>query len=68
MLTSQNLGLSETVGEMGAAVCVDFLKVDQILNGIKMIKDHYPQYSQAAVAFYEKTSNFETMKEIVENL
>ena len=68
MLTSQNLGLSETVGTAKAAVCVDFLNVDQILEGIKEIKDNYSHYSKAALSFYEGTSNFEKIKEVIENI
>lgn len=68
MLTSQNLGLSETVGIAKAAVCVDFLNVDQILNGIREIKNNYVHYSKAALSFYAGTSNFEKIKAIIENI
>lgn len=68
MLTSQNIGLTETVGAANAAVCVDFLDVEQIANGIKKIKENHEAYSKAAIEFYEGTSNFETIKEIVKEL
>lgn len=68
MLVSQNIGLSETVGAVGAAVCVDFLNVEQIAKGITIIRDNYSDYSKAATAFYNGTSNYETMKEIVNNI
>ena len=68
MLTSQNLGLTETVGVANAAVCVDFLDVEQIAEGIKQIKNNYEFYSKSAIDFYEGTSNFETIKEIVKEL
>ena len=68
MLTSQNLGLTETVGAANAAVCVDFLDVNQIADGIKKIKANHEFYSKSAIAFYEETSNFETIKEIVNEL
>lgn len=68
MLTSQNIGLTETVGAANAAVCVDFQDVSQIVNGIKTIKDNYELYSKSAIEFYDGTSNFETIKEIVKGL
>ncbi|MBE6934674.1 MAG: glycosyltransferase family 4 protein [Ruminococcaceae bacterium] len=68
MLTSQNLGLTETVGVAKAGVCVDFLSVDQIIAGIKEIKENYHSYSAAATAFYEETSNVEKIKEIIESI
>lgn len=68
MLTSQNIGLLETVGVAKAAVCVDFHNVDQIVAGIEKIKGEYSCYSAAARAFYEGTSNYETIKEIAENI
>ena len=68
MLTSTNLGLTETVGAANAAVCVDFLDVKQIAEGINKIKSNYELYSKSAIDFYEGTSNFETIKEIVKEL
>lgn len=68
MLASQNLGLSETVGKDKAAVCVDFLNINQIIDGIKEIKENYSNYSKASREFYEKTSNIEKIKEIIENI
>ena len=68
MLTSTNLGLTETVGAANAAVCVDFLDVKQIAEGINKIKSNYELYSKSAIDFNEGTSNFETIKEIVKEL
>ena len=68
MLTSTNIGLTETVGAANAAVCVDFLDVNQIAEGINKIKSNYEFYSKSAIDFYEGTSNFETIKEIVKEL
>jgi len=68
MITSQNIGLTETVGVANAAVCVDFLDVEQIAEGIKKIKNDYEFYSKSAIDFYEGTSNFEMIKEIVKEL
>ena len=68
MLTSTNIGLTETVGAANAAVCVDFLNVEQIAEGINKIKSNYELYSKSAIDFYEGTSNFETIKKIVGEL
>ena len=68
MLTSTNIGLTETVGAANAAVCVDFLDVKQIAEGINTIKSNYELYSKGAIDFYDGTSNFETIKEIVKEL
>lgn len=68
MLTSTNIGLTETVGTANAAVCVDFCNVQQIANGIDTIKKNYDFYSNSAKNFYDGTSNFETIKKIVDEL
>lgn len=68
MLTSQNIGLTETVGRFGAAECVDFNDVKQIEIGIKKIKDNYNSYVNNAYKFYNHTDNFETIKTIIEGI
>lgn len=68
MIVSNNIGLTETVGVSNAAVCVDFFNIEQIANGIKTIKSNYSFYAQSAIDFYEGTSNFETIKRIVDEL
>ena len=52
ILASQNIGLTETVGAAGAAVCVDFRNVREIVNGISKIRDDYRNYSIKAERFY----------------
>lgn len=68
MITSSNIGLTETVGRANAAICVDFGNVSQIAAGINTIKENYGFYSQSAIDFYEGTSNYETIKKVVEEL
>lgn len=68
MITSSNIGLTETVGRANAAICVDFCDAAQIADGINTIKENYDFYSKAAVDFYEGTSNYETMKKVVDEL
>lgn len=68
MVTSSNIGLTETVGRANAAICVDFCDVGQIADGINAIKENYDFYSQSAIDFYERTSNYETMKKVVAGL
>lgn len=68
MLTSENIGLTETVGQAGAGECVDFSDVDKIARGIKKILKNQAVYAQNARRFYDETDNFKTIKMIVERL
>lgn len=68
MITSENIGLSETVGEFGAAVCVDFLDVEQIVCAVKKIRDDHQTYSDNAKKFYYLIDNFNTIKKVINNL
>lgn len=61
MLTSDNIGLSETVGAEGAAECVDFREVNQVKNGLLTIINGYTQYSKCAKKFYHMSDNRETI-------
>ena len=65
MITSSNIGLIETVGQAGAAECVDFNDVNAIAEGISKILINQKVYSDNAVKFYESTNNIEEMKKIV---
>lgn len=68
MITSSNIGLNETIGRANAAICVDFCDIGQIVDGINAIKKNYDFYSKSAIDFYEGTSNYETMKKVVDEL
>lgn len=68
MLTSLNVGLTETVGEIGAAECVDFSSPEEIALGLKKIFANIEEYSMCARKFYEQTNNENTFKEIVKYL
>lgn len=68
MLTSDNIGLVETVGAAGAAECVDFLNINSLRDGLKRILDYYQQYSDNAKAFYNMTDNEKTMRTICQEL
>ena len=65
MVTSNNIGLIETVGQAGAAECVDFSDVDKIATAIKKILKNQAVYAENARKFYNETDNLETMKMIV---
>lgn len=67
MLCNAIPGLTETVGKFGAAECVDFCNVDQVIQAIHKIDSHYERYSAAATQFYSGTDNTQTMQEIVED-
>lgn len=68
MLTSQNVGLTETVGEMGAAECVDFSSHEDIALGLNRIFTNLEKYSICARKFYEQTKNEDTFEEILKHL
>ncbi len=65
MLASLNIGLTETVGECGAAECVDFSSVEDIAIGLKKLLNNTDEYSKNARAFYEKTNNKEVVAKIL---
>lgn len=57
MLTSDNVGLVETVGAAYAASCVDFSCIDDIVRGIKKILENEQLYRENAKKFYTATDN-----------
>lgn len=64
MLASKNIGLTETVGAYGAAKCVDFTNIDDVVEAIMTIVNDYKTYSASAVDFYNDVD----YKKIVENV
>ena len=60
-------GLKNTVGNAGAAECID-MKKDNIIKSIKKIEADYATYSANAKKFFAGTDNFETMKEMMEKI
>lgn len=68
LITSRNIGLTETVGLAGAAECVDFNDIDDITNGINKILCNYKTYSENAHLFYSATDNKIVISEIVRKL
>ena len=68
MLTSDNVGLVETVGAACAASCVDFSCIDDIVRGIKKILENEQLYRKNAQKFYAATDNMQIMKQICEEL
>ncbi len=68
MLTSDNIGLTETVGAAGAAECVDFSNVAEVRNGLDKILSDYECYHERAKRFYEQTDNLATMDRIYKKL
>lgn len=68
MLTSDNIGLTETVGLAGAAVCVDFANQEEVKNGLKRIIDNYKDFSNRAKLFYNMTDNKAVISSICEEL
>lgn len=68
MLTSDNIGLTETVGAAGAAECVDFSDVAEVKNGLSKILSNYDQYHEKALKFYKQTDNRDVMNRIYKEL
>ncbi len=68
MLTSNNLSLLETVGEAGAAECVNFNDVNEIKRGLCKIIDEYDKYRKCAFEFYRSTENEVTIRKIISEL
>lgn len=68
MLTSLNVGLTETVGAAKAAECVNFDDEEEILKGIKTIKTNYRVYSENALKFYNDYDVKEKIAEVLSGL
>ncbi len=68
MITSLNLGLTETVGAYGAGECVDFKDVDNIVQAISNIKNNYKAYSSNAFKFYNAADCRASIKKIIDEL
>ena len=66
MITSENLGLTETVGFYKAGRCVNFKSVDALEEAIRNILDKYDEYSRNAKKFYEAADCRRTMENIKE--
>lgn len=67
MLCNPIPGLMDTVGEAGAAECVDFNDPAAVNEALNRITANYEQYHQAALDFYNGTDNSETMSEIIKD-
>lgn len=67
MLANNIPGLKNTVGNAGAAECID-MKKENIIKSIKKIEADYTTYSVNAKKFFAGTDNFETMKEMMEKI
>lgn len=68
MITSENVGLTETVGKCGAAECVDFTDIVAIKDGIERIVNDFDIYKSNALKFYQSTDNKETMESILREI
>ena len=68
MVTSENIGLTETVGKCGAAECVDFSDIVAIKDGIERIVNDFDTYKSNALKFYQSTNNKATMESILREL
>ena len=67
-MTSDNIGLTETVGAAGAAECVDFSDVAEVKNGLGKILSSYDKYRENALKFYKQTDNQNIMNRIYKEL
>ena len=67
MLANDIPGLKNTVGNAGAAQCIELMK-DNIIDAIKRLEEDYELYSENAKRFFSKTDNYQTMKQLMEKL
>lgn len=67
MLANDIPGLKNTVGNAGAAECLE-MTADNLVSSISRIEDNYERYSQGAKNFFAKTDNLKTMKRMMEKI
>lgn len=64
MLANDIPGLKNTVGNAGAAECME-LKSNNIVHAIQKIEEDYDTYSENAKKFFAGTDNLKTMKKLM---
>ena len=64
MLANDIPGLKNTVGNAGAAECME-MKAENIIAAIRKIEADYDTYSANAKKFFERTDNMKTMKKLM---
>lgn len=64
MLANDIPGLKNTVGNAGAAECIE-LKSNNIVHAIQKIEEDYDTYSENAKKFFAGTDNLKTMKKLM---
>lgn len=67
MLANDIPGLKNTVGNAGAAVCME-MKTENIIEAIQRIEADYDGYSTNAKKFFAGTDNMKTMKKLMERI
>lgn len=60
-------GLKNTIGNIGAAECMDLVE-DNVINAIRKIDSNYEQYSSNALKFFEGTDNLRTMQILMKSI
>lgn len=68
ILGSMNIGLTETVGKYGAAECVNFGNIDEIIRGLVRIKNNYTDYAEAANNFYKDVDGIKLIQSVLNQL
>ena len=66
MLCNNIPGLTTTVGEAQAGICVDFADSAAVLEAIAAMDSRYDEYCRRSSAFYDATDNTNAMEAIVE--
>ena len=67
MLANDIPGLKNTVGNAGAAECME-LKANNIINAIQNIEADYDTYSENAKKFFAGTDNLKTMEKLMRKI
>lgn len=67
MLCNDIPGLTSTVGESGAGICVDFSDPDAVIRALHEMDSEYDRFSRNAMRFYDDTDNGSAMDAILKN-
>lgn len=66
MLCNNPPGLRDSIGAYGAAVCLDELCKENVIDGAKRLLDDYQTYSRNAVSFFESVDVEEIVHKIID--
>jgi len=68
MLCNDVVGLSGTIGDAKAGVCIDLSSVEHIVHGLKMLFDDYKTYSDNSLRFYDSADMYALHSDLIKLL